>query len=37
MSEDKPKLEPKAAPLALWISLGVVFLCVGIVFYTTMN
>jgi hypothetical protein len=33
---DEKKPAP-AAPVVLWISLGVVFLCVGIVFFTTMN
>jgi hypothetical protein len=35
MSDEKKP--PSAAPAALWISLGVVFLCVGIVFFTTMD
>lgn len=37
MNLENPNLYPKAASIALWLSLGVVAFCVAIVFYTTLN
>lgn len=37
MSDDKNAEKPASASPALWVSLGVVFLCVGVVFFLTMS